>query len=225
MELHPARIIVTPIERGWKPRRGASLPIAVDAEASASNWRAPLSTLKTWLADQPRANVELVVSDCYARYQLVPWHSEVKTTAEISALGRACFADVYGSAADNWEIQTDLSGYGIPGVACAIDQALLKELRDIFTEGGMRLDSVRPMFMGMFNRYRKRLGAHALLASIDESRCVLACIKDGKWHSIRSLPCMDMDTVLEREILLQGLPHDAVRFVTISGKEHDTCAS
>lgn len=228
IELHPTRIVITTIEQGWKPAPAPSLIIHVEKSKAENGWHPVLQVLKNWLAEQPRVatNVDLVLSDHYVRYQLVPWHEDINTSDEIAALGRACFADAYGTLADGWEIQIDVGEYGAPGVACAIEQSLVLELRTAFSEKGMRLASLQPAFTGVFNRFGMQLGETVLFASVDGDRCVLACIKDGRWHSIRSLSCgVDIDIVLDRELLLQGLSADVPRHLHRSTTENDACVN
>ena len=159
------------------------------------------------MADQKPAasDVEFVLSDRYVRYLLVPWHDHIKSTAEMAALGRACFASAFGPAAEGWDVQLDMGDYGAPGIACAIDRELLQELRAICGAHTRRLTVVKPVFMRLFNQRRAEWADAALIAVVEKGKCVLASIKDGNWHSIRSLAAKDIASLIDHEILLQGL--------------------
>jgi len=230
IKLLSAGIEVLVVDRGLKPRASKPQMIPHQPDTHASDWRASLQLLRMWLAEQKlgRTEVDLILSDHYTRYHVVPWHEEVVTGAEIVALGRACFADGFGPVADGWDVQIDLPEFGRPGIACAVERALLEELGMIFSEHRMRLCSLTPAFMDVFNAHRKQFGHTVLLAVIDDRRCVLASVKDGQWHSIRSVSCASDDgtevsVMLEREILLQGLPSEVPRHVHVLKTEGAVC--
>ncbi|HWW72261.1 MAG TPA: hypothetical protein VN089_20165 [Duganella sp.] len=215
IELRAAFVTVATVERGWRRKAGKSQTISFSGSGNAGDWVPAIAALRSWMADHKPSvsDVELVLSDRYVRYLLVPWHDHIKTSAEIAALGRACFASAFGPVADGWDVQLDLSEYGAPGIACAIDRELLQELRTICSAHTLRLAVVVPAFMQVFNQRRAQLAGVALIAVVEEGRCVLASIRDGNWHSIRSLAANDIATLIEREILLQGLASDVPRHV------------
>jgi hypothetical protein len=215
IELHAERITVTTVERGWRPKTGKPQVIPVPSAGNGGGWATAVVALRAWMVEhQPAASdVELVLSDRYARYLLVPWHDQIKTTAEISALGRACFSSAFGPVAEGWEVELDLGEYGVPGIACAIDRELLQEVRALCAAHALRLTVIETVFMRVFNRRRAQLGNAALIAVIESGRCVLASVRNGNWHSIRALAADDVATLLEREILLQGLDADVPRHI------------
>ncbi len=210
--LCPTQIAVSVTGRGWRPKTSNPSTLSFDSAADVAVWRTPLTVLDDWLSQrkQAGADIELIVSDAFARYVLVPWSDDVQKPAEIAALARIHFETQFGAAAADWEIRVDRSGYGRPAICCALDKSFLAELDTLLKAHKLRLTSLQPYFMRACNRWRNRFGGNVLFAVSGMGQCVLSSMRNGAWHSIRTVRLGENDRVntaisIEREILLQGL--------------------
>ena len=211
--LSPGHITVVGHERGWRRSPGSAQTFACGEPAAGEPaWQTPLAALRAWLAQSKCAptQVEIIVSDSFVRYALIPWSDQLQNRAELAALSRIHFEALYGTQAAAWEIKLDCGDYGKAGIGCAIDQALMVALRDLCAAHGLRWMSLQPYFMRAFNRWRRRIGRDALFGVVDAGQCVLASLKDGAWHSIRTVRAAQdwevaLPVLIAREILLQGL--------------------
>ncbi len=210
--LCPSHIAVASSARGWWPRASKPRVSTFTPSAGEPGWRAPVAALSDWLAQETpaSADVEVIVSDCFARYVLIPWSGSVQKSSELAAMSRIHFEALFGTSASGWRIQLDCGDYQKPGIACAIDAALVDALQELFALHGLRRVSLQPHFMHSFNRWRSRIGDDALFVLVESGQCICASFTGGHWHSIRTIRLEEnreaaLSTLIEREILLQGL--------------------
>jgi hypothetical protein len=191
-----------------------------------AEWSGALSALHTWL-EQDRdtlKNLDIVLSDRFHRFAMIPWSDSLQGRAELEALSRAHFEAMFGEVADDWEIATEFGSYGRPGVGCAIDKELLGRLRETVGAAGARITSLQPHFVRAFNQVHREIGvAPALLLVVAEGNCVLAGFRDGSWHSVRSMRLTSdeepkLAMLIHRERLLQGLDEDAQVLILGAGE-------
>jgi hypothetical protein len=189
----------------WNQR----LPSAA-AEHDAAPWRGAVQTLETAL---PRhtgrpAHACVILSSRFVRYVLVPWSDTLSDAEEEMAYAHHCFERVYGAAAAQWELRVSTDRDGVPMLASAVDAALPSALREVFAGAGVRLDSIQPNLMAVYNDYRRRLrGRHAWLALLEPGNLCLALLHQGRWARIRNLRIgpgwrEDLTLILEREAYL-----------------------
>lgn len=211
VHLNSSHVTVMETRIGLRPDESQLVSIPNSAHGGPPDWRASLLALDAWLtaAKHRGRRVEFVVSDYLVHYGLIPWTESVQSSDELNALGRAAFNVLYGEVSARWEVQVEYVDYGRPAIACAIDQALLLEIARLCETHALKLKKVHPQFMRIFNRIRKKVGPDGILAVVERGRCLLACIRDGAWHSVRSLsvgvgPARALDVLIEREVVLQG---------------------
>ena len=142
-----------------------------------------------------RAGVTVVLSNHFVRYALMPQQGGAATPGEELALARFQFAKIHGERAKSWELRIS------DGLACAIDSALLSELREIFKKHKKaKLVSVQPWLMTAFNRSRRSIprdGAWLLLE--ERERCCLARLAAEGWASVHNGRETDWEQLIERE--------------------------
>jgi len=218
--LSPTHIAVVESRRGWRAQPHQPEIFACEPMARASDWQAPLAALRHWLEQRKRmaAQVNIIVSDHFVHYALLPWSDDVHKRAEVVALSRIHFETLFGLPASHWEIQADVGDYGQARIGCALEKDLLDALRNLLAEHGLRLASLQPYFMRAFNRWRSHFDGDALFAVVESGQCVLASCKEGAWHSIRSIRLAahaetELQVTIEREMLLQGLGEQAKIFL------------
>jgi hypothetical protein len=189
--LRPGEVRVTR-RSGLFPGRGGDERAFVVSGARGGGdepWRASVQRLAEALTElRPRAGaLHVVVSDHFARYVLVPWSADLVADAERIAFARIIFHDVFGAAADTWNVTMDEQPAGCASFACAIDRALQQSLQDLAKALGLRLAALAPTLTDRINRHRRALGEPTFcVASIEPGRLTLAFRHAGAWQAVRS---------------------------------------
>lgn len=202
-------------------------PAVAGDESSSSSWKGALRALEKALpihVGHP-AHVCVILSSRLVRHVLVPWSDALGDADEELAFARHCFDKVYGEAAAQWELRLSPDRNGVPMLASAVDAGLLCALRDAFDAAEVRLDSIQPNLMAVYNDYRRLLrNRSAWLALVEPGNLVLALRHQGKWVRIRSQRIDsgwrdELKLILEREAYLTD-PAVAARdvFVWASGR-------
>lgn len=213
--LCPDRLVLLRIQRGLRPHLGAKRVMSCDGE---QGWECALAALaaETAKPEWQNADVTVVLSNHFVRYQRVPWSDQLSSDEERAALVRHCYSEIYGSAAAGWELRWSEEPPGAPWLASAVEASLLERLREILTHAGLRLHSVQPYLMAAFNRWRKEFkGAQQWFVLGEPGWLCVAQIEGGTWRSIRShrIEGAWQDAaplILEREMLLadDALPQE-----------------
>ncbi len=181
-----------------------------DDGADAPLWSGALKTLEQALAapGERKPVAAVTLSNHFVRYALVPWSELVNDEEEEIALARHCFREVYGEAADQWELRLSADDSGAPRLASAVDVALLESLRGVFDQAGVALKSVQPHLMAVYNACRPQLGKRTgWLALVETGTLTLALLKEGRVVRLRTLRLggdwrEELTTALERESYL-----------------------
>lgn len=183
----------------WRERILVALePHGVHAVRVKSGERKNADTLKEALGAWPRGDVTIVASNRLVRYVVVPRTAGVSGEAEELALARHHFIRVYGERAREWDVRFSRE----TGLASAVDQSLLEELKEGVKPH--RLVSFQPYLMASFNRLRKRVprdGAWIVLPE-PQATCV-ALFAKGAWAGV-SVSRAGSDEALERERVRMG---------------------
>lgn len=221
--LCPDRIGVVRSSGLWRRRMTAQLEIEVTQSATGTAWSGVLETLEHWLADNDVRNIraDLVFSSRFMRHTVVPWSDNVKTLDEEAALARARFESQYGDMAD-WTIRLDTGVYGRARIASAIETPLLDGLKRTFAHRAPRCRTASGYFELCWNRWRHNvLQGDALFLLAESGTALIAAIKGGQWLGIRELrtpaDASLLETLLEREALLQGYAELPGSFVHVPG--------
>jgi hypothetical protein len=191
LDVFLSRERVETLRRGGLRRRGtgeaASHPVqAADGNSVREEWRAPLARLAA-LSMGEGLDLSIVLSSCFARFQVLPWMEEVQTDEERKAYAGIHFRQVYGVAAESWEIMVSEEPPGQASLACALDRALLEALHALAVEKACRLVSVQPAFALAWNRWRTRLdGQGGFFALAEDTALCLGSMGSGQWRSVRN---------------------------------------
>ncbi len=151
-------------------------------------WQAAIPVLQTVLDDYEasKADVRLVISNHFMRYQLLPWNDVMLTDAEKRVLLEVRFAEAYGESSEAWSLRVNEGAYGCPSLASAMDSDLLNQLTEACGKSALRLRSVQPYLMTAFNSCRRELGKGSAWFVITEyGVCCIGLLKDGEWQCIR----------------------------------------
>lgn len=214
--LCPDRVVMLRIQRGLRPRPGAKQIISCDGE---HGWECALAGLARALVkpEWRNAEVTVILSNHFVRYQLVAWSDQLGSDEERAALMRHCYSEVYGSAVADWELRWSEDQPGAPWLASAVERSLLDRLRETLRPAGLHLYSVQPYLMAAFNRWRNKFtGARQWFVLGEPGRVCVSQIQEGAWRSIRSHRIEgawkdEAPLILEREMLLaedDGVPRE-----------------
>jgi hypothetical protein len=193
VELRPTSVKLLP-ESAFGSRLFAARAIAVEVaaggrEVAPEPWRGAVEALADALRE-PRgrlARVEVVLSDHFVRYLLVPWSSDLVGDDERLGFARLSFRELYGQVSDAWDLALDEQPAGEASFACAIDRALAVSLREIVTRVGARLAALTPALADCINRHRKALKAQEFCFAVAEPRRIsLAFRSRAGWEAVRS---------------------------------------
>jgi hypothetical protein len=189
-------------------------------------WTGALAALEQLLHGMPagRANLQVVLSNLFVRYAVVPWQTGLHGAAEDAAYVRHYFAQMFGSAADGWDICVSSTPDGHPRLASAIDTCLLTALRELCALTGLRLRAVRPQLVSTFNRYRRSLASSGWIVLAESGYLCIGLFEDGRWLSIRTMRTdagwqEHLPALLEREACLVN-PASEVDQVFLWAPEH-----
>ncbi len=181
-----------------------------DAEVGVAPWQPALSALQAGLPSLGvgRMDTTVVLSNHFVRYALIPWGDQFSNDSEEQAYVRYCFSVTYGNDAENWALRLSTNGYGEMQVASAVEQGLLDGLERVAGVYGLRLTSVQPYLMTVFNQWQHRLsGPMVWFVLAEQGRLCISLLKHGRWCSLRTMKIDNawlskLPNLLERELRL-----------------------
>ena len=229
VELGPASVTLVR-HAGFPGRRVLSTrsyeiePGARRSDHSAESWRASVDTLAVALREQPASpgRVELVLSDHFVRYTLIPWSESLIADSERLAFARLAFRDVFGHAADAWDVCVDEQPAGQASFAAAVDRALVAEVRDLVSLAGGGLGAVRPALSECFNGHRRAFKEPEFcLATAEAGRISLAFRSHVGWQAVRSRridgPLAEsLPTLLKQEAVAGAAPQGGLLYLCVA---------
>lgn len=223
LSLATAGVGVVRQQRGWlgRPGRVAALSAPV-AQADGPRWHAPLAALETRLAAAGATGrtANLVFADRFVRYAVVPWWGKLGANEEMEQ-ARGCLEDRYG-ATEGWTFRRAAGGYGDAVLACALETAFLSAARDVFIRRGMRCGAACPLFVAVWNRWRREIaGKSAALIVADGAGITVGIRGVGGWMGVRHTLWDGSETGLARaaarELALAGAAADTPRWIWAPG--------
>jgi hypothetical protein len=201
--LAPERVDLARLRVGLRREPVRQHGAACAPRAGEPAWQPALDALDQSLAafDLRGGSATAVLSNHWVRYAVLAWQPEVTAPAEVRQLARLRFEHTFGAAAAGWEIRICDGGYGRPYVACAVDAALIAELRARLQRHGVRLASLQPLLMAAFNEVRRQLAGSAALVIVEPGRVCLGLTDGERWLDISSRRVGDDPaTAVEQEL-------------------------
>lgn len=227
LAIAPDRIVLVRARGGLRPQAVAKSIVAVPQTAEGG-WKPALQALaQVLLADRQwqDTNVSAVLSNDFARYQLIPWSDEIASAEERDAYVRQSFAQVYGDGVADWVYVVSSATRGAPWFAAAVERALVAQLEESVGQAQSKLVSVMPHVMPAFNSARRVIKERDLwFVQVEKQQLLLALIVDGRWQTISSRHVSDtqwqteLPLLLDRERRLKDLGQ-VPRTVVISAPE------
>jgi hypothetical protein len=209
--LSPAGVQFARYGRGLRPRLAESATVPC-GDSGAEPWRPAVETLAREL---PRLAAkgpvcEVVLSNHFVRYQLLPWRPELKARDERAALAQAQYRSVFGAAAQAWTVRLADSVFGATTLACAVDRALVEELARLLKAAGARPAAIEPYLAAAFNRWRRALKAPSFrLALLEPGRLWVGRMDAAGWANVGAQrigadPLSEMPVILAQEAAVIG---------------------
>ena len=189
---------------------------APDINGFGADWSSALEALREIFAHPDiaraksgRIDAGVILSNHYVRYLVLPWSPALVTPAEEAEFARMRFAEVFGEAANRWNVSIAPAPAGAGRVAAAVDQLLLDTLGQAMSDSPFRLSSMQPALMSQFNAWRRQIGNDAWLVLIERGRALIAWIQNGEWRSVRTRPLGDAPLPLAHWLAQEWLLLDA----------------
>jgi len=223
--LSPGKVVLERLARGLHPKVAARHVVAcADSAQDEAPWAKVLEALESGLQKEggAKSDAQIVLSNHFVRYALVPWSDQISDQEEEQAFIRLCFTKTYGADAQHWALRMSPNGFGESQVACAIDQGLLDGLERVVTAHGAKLVSLQPYLMAMFNQWRQELpDSSAWFVVAEPGRLCVSQLQKGRWQTLRTVKaggdwCQALQKLLEREYLISesGMERGAVYLCT-----------
>lgn len=205
------RISLLKLKRGLKTKLIASHDEAVTPVGKQPFWQTISDSLTRILA-QPEwqnAEVNIVLSNRLVRYAVIPFSAQLQNYAEQEAFARHSLTQIYGATAEQWTLRIQRGKAGSPWLVSAVDHALLEGLRQACATYKLKLRSVTPYLMPVFNRYRKVIKtAPAWLVINEPGYSIFTLLSGGEFITVNGV-CHDslceLPLLLDRENLAAPL--------------------
>jgi len=151
---------------------------------------ASLHALESALSGLPGkpAFASVILSNHFMNYAMVELNQSLNSEAEELAYAKHCFTQLYGVAAESWEIRLNRDQSGTRQLASALDAGFLQNLRAAFARAGIRLKSVQPCLMAAFNNSHSDLqNQDAWFVLFENESLCIGLVKQGSLTSIRTM--------------------------------------
>ena len=157
------------------------------------------------------AYASVILSNHFMNYAMVELNQSLNGEAEELAYAKHCFTQLYGVAAESWEVRLNRDDSCTRQLASALDAAFLQNLRAAFARAGIRLKSVQPCLMAAFNNsYSELRDQDAWFVLFENESLCIGLVKQGSLSSIRTMN-VDQDwleklnELLDRESYLSDI--------------------
>lgn len=210
--IQPRRLTLLRTQRHWrdyfKPPVIARAVIDINEEelkTQAEPWSAAITTLGNVLKDAKwqGAVVNVILSNHFVRYTIIPWNTHLSKPAEQQAYLTHCFSLVFGDQIKNWNLQSSTSSYGKSSLASAVPQAMLNALYEALQSAHVRVQSITPQLVPAINQSfaqissyqgknklvftKKQTAPTCWLVVIQQDRLCMALIDNGHWLSVSNV--------------------------------------
>jgi hypothetical protein len=177
-----------------------------------SPWKSAIDMLATEilrLTSKPKL-VRVVLSNHFLRYAIVDVDQSIRSKAEQVAFVKHRFVQTYGEAAESWELRLDQECPGAPYLASAVDGTMLFEIREIFAEAQIRLQSIQPCLMTAYNQSQSKFAdKNAWFVLFEDGNLCIVWLKAGHPSAIRTIRAGEdwmerLPEIIDRESLFSN---------------------
>lgn len=189
------------------------LDVGLDAEKSA--WLQAVGKLESVLVAmqiKPKTTLQIIIANDFVRYLILPQQPISMSPAEQHAYAMAAYRDVYGAVADAWNIKLHDAAPNQATIVAAIDEKLLETLKKVSLKYQLKLLSVQPYLMRVYNSLTKQVSKlNGYLLIVESKRLLLLSILNGQCQNLRTISINvasgrdwqhELKHLLEREQLL-----------------------
>jgi hypothetical protein len=172
------------------------------------------------------ADIDILLSNHFVRYAVIPPQSKIETPAELQAYAAFQMREIYGERATEWELSMS-SWDPVTGAVCAaVERSFLQGLEELAASQRMRLKYVEPYFTSVFDHWHGSFdNERAWFALVETGRLCLALLEGGAWLRILNQRILDdveeeLLVALEREAMLFSAPAGTSGQVRLFAPEH-----
>jgi hypothetical protein len=174
-------------------------------------WSVMISQFDDMLASmqiKPKSQLHITLASCFIRYMALPPLLMPMSQAEKLAYATATYRETYGAVVDEWEIKLRDTPIGHATIVAAVDKKLLDALRRIALKHQLKMTSVQPYVMTVFNRLSRSIGqVSGYLVIVECNRLLLIDLEKGACQHLRTFTLgsdwqAELNSILMRERLL-----------------------
>ena len=205
--ISPERISLLKLGRGLKSELQARHDEAIAVVGKQPSWQAALDRL-TQLFEEPEwqnAEVNFVLSNRLIRYAAILFSAQLKNYSEQEAFARYSLTQTYGVIVEQWVLRIQQGKTGSHGLVSAVDHMLLEGLQQACSAHKLKLHSITPYLMPVFNSYHSAINRDPAWLVINEpGYSLFALLSGGEFIAVNGV-CHDnmseLPMLLDRENL------------------------
>jgi hypothetical protein len=155
--------------------------------------------------------VSVVLSNHFVRYAIIEADHSLKNKAEENAYIKHRFGQLFGESESPWEFRFDQKHPSSPFLVSAVEAKLTASLREICKRFNVKLRSIQPCLMKIYNLSKTELmNKDAWLILCEQGKLCIVWLKDGYPDSVRMIKAGEdwqekLAEIVEREIYLSEL--------------------
>ena len=202
------------VRTGWGWRRSATFSFAetLAGDPDGPPWQAAVGAFQRFLATAETGTgaLDVVLSNHFVRYLLVPWSPHIASAEELRDYAAAMFEQIHGDVSSQWDVTVSAERAGAPRLAAAVDRSLLAAIRTAVAPTRLRLASVQPYLMAAYNRVaRAHTGKDFVFMLLEAGRACILAAQGGQWCYVSTAaapePAPALSSLLARELQLADL--------------------
>jgi hypothetical protein len=138
-------------------------------------------------------HVVIVLSNQYTRWLVLPWQPDIRSRAEREAYCRHALQQAFGADMQDWQVQSQVAGYGQHTLVNALPPGLTEQLHALFAEYRLIPGMIAPAWMlsvnqAMYTMRQKKLPLDGWVICRESASLTIACLLKGDWQMIRYVP-------------------------------------
>ncbi len=189
--LCPYQLTAVRLRFGFRPRIVAKeiMPVTGAGAGAAAEPSMPVLEALSELLKKPawqKANTVIILSNQFMRYQLLPASSARLNESEQLARARHVVAQIYGERSSTLTLKIDGSPIGSAVLVAGTETAFIEALKKLIDSSTVKLISIQPYLMSLFNEYRHRISEEPQWFVVQEEGMLCAALLHrGRWEQVR----------------------------------------
>jgi len=215
--LCPDQLQVIGPGKGWRRSAAFSFAETFVPDGHGPPWQAAVDAFQRFLATAETGTgaLDVVLSNHFVRYLLVPWSAQIASAEEFRNCAAAMFEEIHGEVSAEWDVTVSAERTGAPRLAAAVDRSLLEAIRTAVGPTRLRLASVQPYLMAGYNRIaRARTGRDFVFMLLEAGRACILAAQEGTWCYVSTAAAPEtaqaLSSLLAREMQLADLQGESV---------------